>query len=99
MLSDKRPSSAFDGARERGWKLTVARLGVAEEGAGMSAEPQPGLAPGHMRPRYAKREPIMMTVDGQDFRIRERAEKPGEYDFDGLSGPHDYAPPGYPTLV
>ncbi|PZG12579.1 hypothetical protein C1I95_25460 [Micromonospora craterilacus] len=31
-----------------------------------------------------------MTVDGQRFRIHERAEKPGEYDFDWLSGPHDY---------
>ncbi|MDZ5447322.1 hypothetical protein U2F26_32235 [Micromonospora sp. 4G57] len=56
----------------------------------MSTEPEPGLAPEHMRPRYAKREPIMVTVDGQDFRIRERAEKPGEYDFDWVSGPHDY---------
>lgn len=55
----------------------------------MSTEPEPGLAPEHTRPRYAER-PIMMTVDGQDFRIRERAERPGEYDFDWLSGPHDY---------
>lgn len=55
----------------------------------MSTEPEPGLAPEHTRPRYAK-DPILMTVDGQDFRIRERAERPGEYDFDWLNGPHDY---------
>ncbi|MEH0829247.1 MULTISPECIES: hypothetical protein [unclassified Micromonospora] len=55
----------------------------------MSTEPEPGLAPEHTRPRYAK-DPVLMTVDGQDFRIRERAEEPGEYDFDWLSGPHDY---------
>lgn len=56
----------------------------------MSTEPEPGLAPEHTRPRYTKDDPIMMIVDGQDFRIRERAEKPGEYDFDWLSGPHNY---------
>ena len=54
----------------------------------MPVEPEPGLAPERTRPRYAK-DPIIVTVDGQDFRIRERAEKPGEYDFDWLSGPHD----------
>jgi hypothetical protein len=56
----------------------------------MSTEPEPGLAPEHMRPRYTKDDPIMMTVDGQDFRIRERAEKRVAYDFDWLGGPHDY---------
>ncbi|MGK5445070.1 hypothetical protein ACSNN7_25030 [Micromonospora sp. URMC 105] len=55
----------------------------------MSTEPEPGLAPEHTRPRHDG-GPIMMTVDGQQFRIRERAEQPGEYDFDWLSGPHDY---------
>ncbi|MFU8875670.1 hypothetical protein [Micromonospora sp. SL4-19] len=55
----------------------------------MSTEPEPGLAPEHAKPRYATVDPIMMTVDGQDFRIRERG-KPGEYDFDWLSGPHHY---------
>jgi hypothetical protein len=56
----------------------------------MSIEPEPGLVPEHTRPRYTKDDPIMLTVDGQDFRICERAGKPGEYDFDWLSGPHDY---------
>ncbi|MDH6460082.1 hypothetical protein M2302_000233 [Micromonospora sp. A200] len=55
----------------------------------MSTEPEPGLAPEHTRPRYAE-DPIVMTVDGQYFRIRQRAETPGGYDFDWLSGPHDY---------
>jgi hypothetical protein len=55
----------------------------------MSTEPEPGLAPEHTRPRYAE-DPISMTVDGQDFRIRARADRPGEYDFDWLNGPHDY---------
>ena len=32
----------------------------------------------------------MLTVDGQKFRIRARANEPGTYDFDWLSGPHDY---------
>ena len=35
----------------------------------MSTEPEPGLAPEHAKPRYAKDHPIMVTVDGQDFRI------------------------------
>ncbi|WP_346538588.1 hypothetical protein [Micromonospora sp. DPT] len=55
----------------------------------MSTEPEPGLAPEHTKPRYAE-DPIVMTVDGQNFRMRQRAETPGEYDFDWLSGPHDY---------
>ncbi|GAB3346135.1 hypothetical protein RMN56_09340 [Micromonospora halotolerans] len=56
----------------------------------MSTEPEPGLAPEHMGPRYTEDDPIMITVDGQDFRVRERAERPVAYDFDWLSGPHDY---------
>jgi hypothetical protein len=67
-----------------------ASLGISRKRAGMSTEPEPVLAPKHARPGHAKDDPIMMIVDGQDFRIRERAEKPGEYDFDWLSGPHDY---------
>lgn len=55
----------------------------------MSTEPQPGVVPEHMRIRY-RDDPVLMTVDGQDFRIRERAEEPGVYDFDWLSGPQDY---------
>ncbi|MGN9775373.1 hypothetical protein ACTMS0_06300 [Micromonospora sp. H33] len=57
----------------------------------MSTEPEPGLVPEHMRTRYKDDQPpVMVTVDGQDFRIRERAEEPGTYDFDWLNGPHDY---------
>ena len=56
----------------------------------MPTEPEPGLAPEHTKPRYTKADPVMMTVDGQDFRVRERADEPGSYDFDWLSGPHDY---------
>jgi hypothetical protein len=55
----------------------------------MSTEPGPGLVPEHMRIKY-KGDPVMMKVDGQDFRIRAREEEPGEYDFDWLSGPHEY---------
>ncbi|WP_329105762.1 hypothetical protein OG792_33520 [Micromonospora sp. NBC_01699] len=55
----------------------------------MSDEPEPGLAPEHMRIRY-RGDPIMLTVDGQDFRVGERAGEPGAYDFDWLNGPHDY---------
>jgi hypothetical protein len=56
----------------------------------MSTEPEPGLAPEHARPRHINDDPIMMMVDGQEFRIRERAGKRGEYDFDWLNGPHDH---------
>ncbi|MEH1099173.1 hypothetical protein [Micromonospora sp. CPCC 205561] len=56
----------------------------------MSNEPEPGLAPEHTNPRHVGGDPIMLTVDGQQFRVRQRAERPGEYDFDWLSGPHDY---------
>ncbi|MER7420346.1 hypothetical protein ABT346_26785 [Micromonospora peucetia] len=55
----------------------------------MSSEPEPGLAPEHLGPSYDG-DPIMVTVDGQDFRVRVRAGKPGTYDFNWLSGPHDY---------
>ncbi|MGS2614879.1 hypothetical protein ACVCAH_10170 [Micromonospora sp. LZ34] len=55
----------------------------------MSTEPEPGLAPEHMRTRY-QGEPVLLTVDGQDFRVRARAEEPSGYDFDWLNGPHDY---------
>ncbi len=55
----------------------------------MSIEPGPGLVPEHLHPRYAD-DPVTMTVDGQEFRIRTRADEPGTYDFDWLSGPHDY---------
>ncbi|MGN9812016.1 hypothetical protein ACTMSW_21990 [Micromonospora sp. BQ11] len=56
----------------------------------MSTEPTPGLAPEHARPRHTEDDPIVMTIDGQTFRIRQRAEEPGTYDFDWLTGPHDY---------
>ncbi|MEU2611247.1 hypothetical protein ABZ570_06610 [Micromonospora sp. NPDC007271] len=52
-------------------------------------EPEPGLAPEHAGPRY-QGDPIMLTVDGEEFRVRVRADQPGSYDFDWLSGPHDY---------
>jgi hypothetical protein len=55
----------------------------------MSTEPEPGLVPDHLRIRY-RDEPVLLTVDGQDFRVRERADEPGVYDFDWLSGPHEY---------
>jgi hypothetical protein len=56
----------------------------------MSTAPEPGLVPEHMRTSHHKDDPVMMTVDGQDFRIGARAEEPGVYDFDWLNGPHDY---------
>lgn len=55
----------------------------------MSSEPEPGLAPEVLSIRYTG-DPVMLTVDGQDFRVRERADETGTYDFDWLSGPHDY---------
>jgi hypothetical protein len=55
----------------------------------MSTEPQPGLVPEHLRTRYHG-DPILITVDGQDFRIRVRADDPHTYDFDWLNGPHEY---------
>jgi hypothetical protein len=55
----------------------------------MSTEPQPGVVPEHLRIQYHG-DPVLLTVDGQDFRVRVRAEEPGTYDFDWLSGPHEY---------
>jgi hypothetical protein len=58
-------------------------------GTGMSTEPQPGLIPEHLRISY-QRSAVMVTVDGQDFRVCERAQQPGTYDFDWLNGPNEY---------
>jgi hypothetical protein len=55
----------------------------------MSNEPEPGVVPEHLRTVY-QGEPIMLTVDGQQFRVRVRAGHAGSYDFDWLSGPHGY---------
>ncbi len=55
----------------------------------MSTEPGPGLVPEHLRTRYAD-DRVTMTVDGQEFGIRTRADEPATYDFDWLNGPHDY---------
>jgi hypothetical protein len=49
---------------------------------------RPGLAPEHLRPRPDHSE--VMTVDGHDFRVSTRAGEPGTYDFDWLTGPHEY---------
>lgn len=53
----------------------------------MSTEAEPGPLPERLRIRYED-DPVMVTVDGQDFRIRARAEEPGVYDFDWLRGPY-----------
>ncbi|MEU4640939.1 hypothetical protein [Micromonospora sp. NPDC023814] len=55
----------------------------------MSSEPEPGLVPEHLWPGHAG-DPTIVTVDGQDFRVGVRAGEPGTYDFDWLSGPHEY---------
>lgn len=55
----------------------------------MSTEPRPGLVPEHLRTRY-QGAPVRLTVDRQDFRVRVRADEPGTYDFDWLSGPQGY---------
>ena len=55
----------------------------------MSTEPQPGLVPEHLRTTYLS-APVMLTVDGEAFRVRRRADEPGTYDFDWLSGPQEY---------
>ncbi|MFE0588642.1 hypothetical protein [Micromonospora echinospora] len=53
-------------------------------------EPEPGLAPEHLRTVRYQGDPVMLTVDGHDFRVRARAGEPGTYDFDWLTGPHEY---------
>jgi hypothetical protein len=58
-------------------------------GRGRSMSTESGPVPKRLRIRYGD-DPVMMTVDGQGFRIRARAEEPGVYDFDWLSGPYDY---------
>ncbi|MEV0392197.1 hypothetical protein [Polymorphospora rubra] len=55
----------------------------------MSTTPEPGVVPEHLRIRY-QGDPVMMTVDGEHFRVRARAGEPGAYDFDWLSGPDGY---------
>ncbi|GIJ27612.1 hypothetical protein Vqi01_27740 [Micromonospora qiuiae] len=54
----------------------------------MSGEPEPGLVPEHLRPTPDESDSLMLTVDGQDFRVW--SPVPGTYNFDWLSGPHDY---------
>ncbi|WP_208020893.1 hypothetical protein [Verrucosispora sioxanthis] len=56
----------------------------------MSGEPEPGLQPEWLRPDQEQGDPILLTVDGQVFRVSARADAPGTYDFDWLSGPHEY---------
>ncbi|SCL16904.1 hypothetical protein [Micromonospora inyonensis] len=56
----------------------------------MSTAPEPGLAPEHLRTIRYQGEPVRLVVDGHEFRVRARAEEPGTYDFDWLTGPHDY---------
>ncbi|WBB69344.1 hypothetical protein [Micromonospora sp. WMMD812] len=56
----------------------------------MSSEPEPGLVPEHLRTTAYRGDPIRMTVDGEEFRVGVRAESPGTYDFDWLTGPHEY---------
>ncbi|MEE6261590.1 hypothetical protein [Plantactinospora sonchi] len=55
----------------------------------MSTDPEPGVVPERLRTRY-QGDPVTITVDGQDFRVRRRADEPGTYDFDWLTGPHRY---------
>ncbi|MEV0156126.1 hypothetical protein AB0H57_20690 [Micromonospora sp. NPDC050686] len=55
----------------------------------MPTEPKPGLAPEDERVRH-RGEPVALTVDGQEFRVRLREGEPRTYDFDWLSGPHEY---------
>ncbi len=54
----------------------------------MPSEPQPGVVPEHLRPTPGDGDSLLLTVDGQDFRVWSPA--PGTYNFDWLSGPHDY---------
>jgi hypothetical protein len=68
---------------------SMRRSGYPGRGASMSTEVEPGPAPKRLRIRYED-DPVVMTVDGQDFRVRARTGEPGVYDFDWLSGPHDY---------
>jgi len=68
---------------------SMRRSGRPGEGASMSTEAEPDPVPERLGSRYQD-DPIMMTVDGQNFRIRTRAEEPGVYDFDWLTGPHEY---------
>jgi hypothetical protein len=47
-----------------------------------------------LRIRYEDHS-VMMTVDGQDFRVCAHAEEPGVYDFKWVTGPNDY---GFTTV-
>ncbi|MEO3747441.1 nucleoside hydrolase [Plantactinospora sp. B5E13] len=58
------------------------------DGAAMGG-PEAGRAPEHLRPAH-RGEPVLLTVDGHDFRVRVRADEPGTYDFEWLTGPHEY---------
>lgn len=55
----------------------------------MSTGPQPGIVPEHLRTGYLG-APVMLTVGGEAFRVRCRADEPGTYDFDWLSGRQEY---------
>jgi hypothetical protein len=55
----------------------------------MAGVPEPGLAPAHLW-TVRHEDPVVRTVDGQRFRVAARADDPGTYDFDWLSGPHGY---------
>ena len=33
--------------------------------------------------------PLRLVVDGEQFDVRERPGRPGQYDFDWISGPND----------
>jgi hypothetical protein len=55
----------------------------------MSTTPGWGVSPEPIR--YSSDEPpILLTVDGQEVRVRVRAGEPGSYDFDWLNGPPGY---------
>jgi hypothetical protein len=56
----------------------------------VTSEPEPGVMPEHLRQGQDQGDAVMLTVDGQEFRVRARTDSPGTYDFDWLSGPADY---------
>jgi hypothetical protein len=72
---------------------SMRRSGGPGREASRSTEAEPDPVPERLQIRH-DHGPVMMTVDGQDFRIRARAEEPGGYDFVGLSGPHGHGSTG-----
>lgn len=72
-----------------GWRPTFARICCAEGGYARPNLPRPG---GRHPPRVSMVGVASwrLTVDGNDWLVRDRIAEPGAYDFDLLTSPHRY---------